>query len=110
MVSVEPEQRVSKEEVANLRPAVVEDLRAPVAMFPQPRIRMLIKVGPVKIPQTVKVVGEVSRHPVEDHTVAVTVQVIDEVGEVIGCAVAGGWSKVADRLISPASVERVFGD
>ena len=99
-----------KQEVADLGPAVVEDLRAPVAVLAQPGVGMLVEVRPVEVAQAVGIVGEVGRHPVEDHAVAVPVQVVDEVDEVVRRAVPRGRREVADRLISPAPVERMLGD
>ena len=42
--------------------------------------------------------------------IAMPVQGVDEVGEVVGRAEPRRGGEVADRLITPASVERVFGD
>ncbi len=64
----------------------------------------------VEIAQAVRIVGEVGGHPVEDHAVAVPVQGIDEVGEVVGRAEPRRRGEVADRLVAPAPVERMFGD
>ena len=65
---------------------------------------------PVEVAQAVRVVGEVGGHPVEDHAVAMLVQVVDEVGEVVGRAEPRRRGEVADRLVAPAPVERVLGD
>ena len=64
----------------------------------------------VEIAQAVRIVGEVGGHPVEDDAVAMPVQGVDEVGEVVGRAESRRRGEVADRLVTPAPVERVFGD
>ena len=110
VVAVEPEQRVAEEEVAHLGTAVVEDLGAPVAVFAQPRVGVLVEMGAVEVPQAVQIVGEVRGDPVENHAEAVAMQVIDEVGEVVGRAMPGGRREIANRLVAPASVKRMLGD
>ncbi len=35
---------------------------------------------------------------------------IDEVGEVVRCAESRRRGEIADRLVTPAPIERVFGD
>ena len=67
VVALEPEQGVAEEEVADLGAAVVEDLRAPVAVLAQPRVLVLVEVGAVEVAQPVEVAGEVGGDPVEDH-------------------------------------------
>ena len=75
VVALEPEQGVAEEEVADLGAAVVEDLRAPVAVLAEPRVLVLVEVGPVEVAQPVQVAREVGGDPVEDHAEAVLVQV-----------------------------------
>ena len=103
VVAVEPEERVAEEEVADLGAAVVEDLGAPVAVLAQPRVGVLVEMGAVEVAQAVQVVGEVGGHPVEDHADAVPVQVIDEVGEVVGRAVAARSGRSSRPAGSPSS-------
>ena len=110
VVAVEPEERVAEQEVADLGPAVVEDLGAPVAVLAEPRVGMLVEMRAVEVAQAVRVVGEVGGDPVEDHAVAVPVHGVDEVGEVVGRAESRRRGEVADRLVAPAPVERVLGD
>ena len=66
----EPEQRVAEQEVADLGPAVVEDLRPPVAVLAQPGVFVLVEVGAVEEAEAVDVPGEVGGDPVEDHAEA----------------------------------------
>ena len=74
VVAIEPEEGVAEEEVADLGPAVIEDLGAPVAVLAQPRVFVFVEVGAVEVAQAVQVVREVRGDPVEDHAEAVLVQ------------------------------------
>ena len=58
VVLVEPEQGVGEQEVADFVPAVVEDQRAPVAVFALARIGMFVQRGAVELPQAVAVARE----------------------------------------------------
>ncbi len=49
-------------------------------------------------------------HPVEDHTDAVAVEVIDQVHELLGRTIARGGREIAGGLVAPGAVERVLGD
>ena len=71
---------------------------------------MLVEMRAVEVAQAVRIVGEVGGNPVEDHAVAMPVHGIDEVGEVVGRAESRRRGEVADRLVAPAPVERMFGD
>ena len=110
VVAIEPEERIAEQEVADLGPAVVEDLGAPVAVLAEPGVGMLVEMRAVEVAQAVRVVGEVGGNPVEDDPVAMLVQRVDEVGEVVGRAESRRRGEVADRLVAPAAVERVLGD
>src|SRR6185369_3545612 len=50
-----------------------------------------------------------SGHPIENHSDAVAMTVIDEVHELVGLAVTRGRREVTDGLITPTPVVRVFG-
>ena len=77
---------------------------------PSLRVGVLVEMGAVEVPQPVQIVGEVGGNPVENHAEAVAVEVVDEVGEVIGRAMPRGRGEIADRLVAPAPVERMLGD
>ena len=91
-------------------PAVVEDLRAPVAVLAAARIGVLVERRAVEQPQAVAVAGEMGRHPVEDHADAVLVQHVDEIHEVLRRAVAAGGGVVAHRLVAPTGRQRMLAD
>jgi hypothetical protein len=88
VVLLQPVQRVGEEEVAHLVPPVVEDERPPVGVLAQARVGVLVERRAVEAAERVVVLGEVRRHPVEDHAHAVAVQRVDEEAEVVGRAVA----------------------
>src|SRR6186713_3091068 len=65
MELAQPVERVGEQEVADLVAAVVEDQRAPVAMFSLPGIGMLVERGAVESRQRVCVLRKMSGDPVE---------------------------------------------
>ena len=64
---LEPVQRVRDEEVAHLAAAVVEDVRAPVAVLAAPRVGVLVQRLAVEAREGEVVLREVPGHPVHDH-------------------------------------------
>ena len=74
------------------------------------RIGMLVQMSSVEIDQPVRIGGEVRGNPVENHADALLVQVIDEVHEVLGRAVARRGREISGGLVAPRPVERMLGD
>ena len=109
MELLEPVQRVGDQEVAHLAAAEVEHERAPVGLLAAARVGVLVERGAVEAGQRPLVAREVRRHPVHDHAVAVLVQVVDEVAEVVRGAEAGGRRVVGGDLVAPGTAERVLG-
>ena len=107
---VEPIQGAGEQEVLHLVAPVVEDQGAPVAVLPLARVGVLVQGGAVEAGQGKGVAREVGRHPVEQDTDAVLVQVIDEVAEIVRAAEAAGGGEVARGLVAPGGVQGVFGD
>ena len=93
MILVEPEQGAVEQELAHLVATIVEDLGAPVLVLANPVIGILVQRGAVEVGQAIVVLGEVRRHPIDDHADAVLMQVIDEVLEVVRVAEAAGGRK-----------------
>jgi hypothetical protein len=79
-------------------------------MPPLLRIGMLVKRGTVEAAEPVWIVGEMPRHPVEDHGDAGAVAGVHQRSEIGGRAEAAGRREQAGRLVSPRAVERVLGD
>ncbi len=105
---VDPVHRRREQERAHLVPAVVEDQAAPVGMPSLLRIVVLVQRRAVEACEPMGVVGEVRRHPVEDHADAPPVEVIDEPAEVVGRAVARRRGEEARHLVAPRAVERML--
>ena len=108
MELLDPEAGVGDEEVADLDATEVEDQRAPVRLLTPAGIGVLVEGGAVEAGERPVVLGEVPRHPVEDHTDAALVEVVDEVAEVVRVAEAGGGRVVAGDLVAPRAVEGVL--
>jgi hypothetical protein len=71
-------------------------------------IGMLIESGAVEIGEPVRIVGEVPRHPVEQHRKPGLMAGIDQRGKVGRRAEAARRREHAGRLIAPRAVERML--
>ncbi len=109
VIPVDPVQRVRHEEVAHLVPAVIEDLGAPVRMLAEPRVGVLVEARAVEVRETVFIARKMRRHPVDDHAQARLVTAVDEGHEILRRAEARTRRVVADHLVAPRAVKRVFG-
>ena len=69
---------------------------------------MLVERRPVEARETVRVLREMSRHPVEDDADAGLVARVDEELEILRRAVAAGRRKEADHLVAPRASERML--
>jgi hypothetical protein len=74
------------------------------------RIRVLVEMSTIELGESVRVRGEMRRHPVENHADPMLMQHIDERQEIVGRAVARRRREIAGRLIAPRAVERVLGN
>ena len=83
VILVIPVQRVADEEVLHLILTVIEDLRAPVRMLALSRVRILIGRSAVEIRQSLRILWEVRRYPVEDHADTMLVKIIHQVHELL---------------------------
>ena len=110
MEVLDPVEGGGDKEGLHLGSAYVETASAPFGvLLPIPAL-IFVKRRAVKLVQTVLVLGEVRRHPVQNHADAVGVELVHEVAEVLGRTEAGGGRKVAAALIAPAAVEGIFSD
>src|SRR3974390_612205 len=64
-VTIEPEQRVGGEEIAHLDAPVIVDQRAPVEMAALAGTRAAVERRAVKMREPMRVVGEMTRYPIE---------------------------------------------
>ena len=110
VIHVEPEERAAGEEVAHLGAAVVENRAVPLGVESLARIGMLVEMRAVEVGEAVLVGRKMRRHPVQDHADPATVQVIDEIHEILRRAVARCRREVARDLVAPGAVERVLHD
>ena len=108
MVMLDPEQRISDQEVPHFRFSIVKDLRAPVRMLTLSRVRIFISRGSVKISESVGISREMSRYPVKDDTDLIAVQIIYHIRKVFRCSIPGRRCIVPGHLVSPGSVKRML--
>ena len=97
------------EEVAHLVAAEVEHQRAPVRVLAPARVLVLVEGGAVEAGQGEGVLGEVRRHPVDQHPDAPLVQLVDQVAQVVGGAEAGRGRVVGRHLVAPGRGVGVLG-
>ena len=110
VISLHPVQRVRDQEVLHLVAAVVEDLRAPVAVLAQARVGVFVQRRAVELGETMRVLRKMRGHPVEDHADAGLVALVDEGHEFLRRAVARSRRVVAHHLVAPRAIERMLGD
>ena len=65
-IAVEPEQTVGEEEIGDLGAPVIVDQRVPIEMASLHRIGMLVQRRSVELTEPVRVIGEMSGHPIEN--------------------------------------------
>ena len=110
MVFLDPEKSIGDQEVPDFILTVVKDLRSPVRMLSDPRVRMLENTLSVKPSQSMGIRCKMCRNPIQDHTDLMLMQRIDQIHEIIRRTVSRCGCIVARHLISPGTVIRVFGD
>ena len=103
-----PEKRIGDQEVFDLRPAVVVNLRSPIRVLPLSRVFMFINSRSVKVCKSVCILREMCRNPVKDHTDLITVKIINHIFEIFCCSVAGSRCIITGYLIAPGAVKRVL--
>ncbi|OIQ79884.1 hypothetical protein GALL_383660 [mine drainage metagenome] len=106
----DPEMRVGEQEIAYFIAAVVEDQRAPVLMFAQARILVFVQGRAVEARQRPAVLGEMRRHPVQNHADAGLVAGIDKGAEIVRRAEAAGDAEIAGGLVAPGFIQRMLAD
>ena len=109
MKTIAPVQRVGGEEISNLIPSVIENMRSPVRMLTPARIIVLVKCRSIKAGQRIIVLRKMRRHPVEYHADAGRVQRIHQRGEIVRSPVATRRRKKTGHLIAPRRIIGVLG-
>ena len=69
------------------------------------RVGMLVERGAVELREPVRIVGEVPRHPVEQHADSGLVEGVDQQDELFRRAEAAGGREQAGGLVTPGAVE-----
>ena len=110
VISVRPEKGIADEDAAHLVPAVVKDVAFPVRMESFARIHVFIQVSSVEVDETMDIGWEVRYHPVEDYTYAILMENVYQVHEILRNPKPAGGGIVANRLITPRTVERMLHD
>ena len=103
-----PEQGVADQELAHFVAGVIEYQRTPIRMFSLPRVGVFIEVSAVKKAESVLILGEMGRHPVENDTNTCLMAGIDELHKLVGRAETTGSSKIVGDPIAPRAIKRVF--
>ena len=101
MKLIEPEQRVADQEIPHLVASEIENERAPILLFALPRIGMLVKIGTVKLGQSMSVLREMSRHPIHDDADPFLVKMIDQETKIVWRSIPRRRSEIRADLISP---------
>ena len=78
-------------------------------MLPLARILVFVEGRAVEAPQAVAVLGEVGRHPVDDHPDPGAVEGVDERHQRLRRPEPARGGEHADRLVAPARRQRVLG-
>ena len=83
-----PEKCISDQEVFDLRPAVVVNLRSPIRVLSLSRVFMFINSRSVKVCKSVCVLREMCRNPVKNNTYLISVQIIHHILKVLCCTIS----------------------
>ena len=105
MVFLQPEERIADEEIFHLVAAVVEDERSPVLMFSQAGILVLVEAASIVAGEAVGIFGEVSWHPVQDHSDSRLMAAVHKIPELVGISKTARRRVVVHHLVTPGSIE-----
>ena len=105
MEFLQPVDRVGNQEILHLIFPVVKNLCPPVRMLSLPWIGILKQSAAVEICQTMGILREMSRNPVEDYSDTVLMELIDHIVKILGRSVARRRRVVAGNLIAPGPVK-----
>ena len=104
----EPVAGVRNQKRPHLRLAVIIDPRRPVGVLVHRGVGELIAARTVKFIEPVPVLRKMRRHPIENHADVPLVRLVDEILEVLRCAVPVRRRVVARDLIAPRGVVGIF--
>ena len=110
MVLLHPVKGVADQEILYFIFAVVKHLGAPIRVFALAGVSVFEQGLSVKISQSMGVLGEMGRNPVQDDADSGAVEIIHKIHEVLWRAVPGGGCKISGYLITPGTVKWMFCD
>src|SRR5437870_5369220 len=70
---------------------------------------MLVEMRSVEVSKRTFIGRKMRRYPIENHGNTTLMQIIDEVHQILRCAIPAGRGEVTGRLISPRAIERMLG-
>ena len=108
MVAFNPEHRARGQKTDHLVASEIEDTRTPVRVLALVDILIFIEGLSVKLIKPVRVLGEMSGHPVHNHADTRLVAAVDKIHKVKRRAVSRGRSEIPRHLISPGAVVWIF--
>src|ERR1035438_7449012 len=109
MILLQPEEGAAEQETADFVAAIVEDGAGPLRMKPFARVGMLVEVSAIKKSQSMAIGRKMRRHPIHKNPDALLMEMIHQEHEVLRQTVAAGRRKIAEGLVTPPPVERMFG-
>src|SRR6516164_8470490 len=98
MKFAKPVERTRQQEVRHLPAPIVINQRVPIRVNALTRVGMLIERRPVKASESMRVVWEMSGHPVEQQAEPCIVAGLDKCAEIIWRPVPAGRRKQRDWL------------
>ena len=90
--------------------AEIEDAGFPIRMKALFGICMFEEMAAIEVGQSMLIIGEVGRHPIENNAQAILVKIIDEIHKILRRAVSAGWCEVVASLVTPRAIKRMLGD
>ena len=109
MKFLKPIQRVAYKETLHFVAAVIKHTRAPAFVLFLKFVGGFVAAGAVKIYQSLRVLAEVRRNPVQNYAYTSVVKGIDKVPQIVGRAVTACRRVKTRHLVSPGRVQRMLG-
>src|SRR5262249_17486980 len=110
MVHLKPEKGTAQQKTLHLVAPVIKNPAMPIWMHPLTLIGMLIEMRTIEVAQAMLIGGKMRRHPVQDHTDTLLVQIVNEVHKIRRCPIAPRWGEVAGDLVAPGGVQWMLHD
>ena len=104
----EPVAGVRNQKRAHLGLAVIINPRRPVGVLVHRGVGELIAARTVKFIEPVPVLRKMRRHPIENHADSLLMRLVDEIFEILRCAVPVRRGIVTRDLIAPRRVVGIF--